>query len=416
MEDKKNTTTDRKQMPDARKSFSAPSTKIIMGLCVIVVAGIMGYGMLDRMNLFGLGKKPQTAQMGQTELEGNKTIAKLEVPIDLGGTDKEAITGTKICPNQMRVPEGMRCPEMTQVPKVDKVATVQSSGGDGQVEGQGYYASGAQNVEKKIEPDKRFSKGLSGSNGKNTGAEIDARQAEAAIDVQRTNSVVSVIPIVSTGASAVTARLNAAANNVVVAQRGRSMDFLLTKGTLPDCVLNNAIKSTQPGFIRCTLSLPVYSANARVVLMEAGTVVDGEYSGAVEGGQANLFAVWSRARTPNGVILDLKSPAADSLGRSGMTGYVNSKFFERFAGVLFYSAIQDVIDRRVRANKQGSGGGVTINASTSGTSEIAKEIVSELLTQGKLAQPEFTKKQGETIKIHIANDVDFSNVYQLAVR
>ncbi len=53
--------------------------------------------------------------------------------------------------------------------------------------------------------------------------------------------------------------------------------------------------------------------NGRVVLMEKGTQIVGEYRGGLQRGQKRLFVLWSRAKTPNGVIVTLASPAADAL-------------------------------------------------------------------------------------------------------
>jgi type IV secretion system protein VirB10 len=63
----------------------------------------------------------------------------------------------------------------------------------------------------------------------------------------------------------------------------------------------------------------VFSENGRVVLLDKGTKVLGQYSGGITQGQARMFVLWTRALTPRGVAIDLGSPAADSLGRAGVT-------------------------------------------------------------------------------------------------
>ncbi|MDE8420557.1 type IV secretion protein, partial [Klebsiella pneumoniae] len=74
----------------------------------------------------------------------------------------------------------------------------------------------------------------------------------------------------------------------------------------------------------------VYSENGRVVLLDKGTKVLGQYSGGIAQGQARLFVLWTRALTPRGVAIDLGSPAADSLGRAGLPGGVDTQFWARF--------------------------------------------------------------------------------------
>ena len=98
-------------------------------------------------------------------------------------------------------------------------------------------------------------------------------------------------------------------------------NLLLSAGTVIPCTLQTAINSTQAGFVSCVINHDVYSENGRIVLLDKGTKVLGQYSGGITQGQARLFVVWTRALTPRGVAIDLGSPAAGSLGRAGLPGW-----------------------------------------------------------------------------------------------
>jgi type IV secretory pathway VirB10-like protein len=91
--------------------------------------------------------------------------------------------------------------------------------------------------------------------------------------------------------------------------------FLLSAGTVIPCTLQTAINSTQAGYVSCVVNHDVFSENGRVILLDKGTKVLGQYSGGITQGQARMFVLWTRALTPRGVAIDLGSPAADSLGR-----------------------------------------------------------------------------------------------------
>jgi len=63
-------------------------------------------------------------------------------------------------------------------------------------------------------------------------------------------------------------------------------------------------------------------ADGAVGLVGRGTKLGGGTRGEVRAGQERLFVLWSEARTPSGVNVDLASPGTDELGRAGVTGVV----------------------------------------------------------------------------------------------
>jgi type IV secretion system protein VirB10 len=111
-------------------------------------------------------------------------------------------------------------------------------------------------------------------------------------------------------------------------------NFLITAGSYIPCVLQSAMDSSQPGFVTCIIPRAVYSDNGRVVLMEKGTKIFGEYQGGLNRGQYRLFVLWTRAVTPRGIAIDVGSPATDALGRAGVGGAVNNFFWQRFGTAL----------------------------------------------------------------------------------
>ena len=186
-------------------------------------------------------------------------------------------------------------------------------------------------------------------------------------------------------------------------------DYLLAKGAFIDCVLNTSMNSTLAGMTKCTLTRHIYSDNGNTLLLERGSEVTGEYRANIAQGQARLFVLWDRVKTPYGVVVDLASPATDSLGSGGVDGYVDTHFWARFGGAMMLSLVDDL------AGYVATNGGQNVNNFES-SSDAAQNMAAEALKNTINIPPTFHKNQGERIGIFIARDIDFSKVYQLKAR
>ena len=183
-------------------------------------------------------------------------------------------------------------------------------------------------------------------------------------------------------------------------------NFLITAGSFIPCVLQTAMDSSQPGYVSCIVPRNVYSDNGRVVLLEKGTKIFGEYQGGLNRGQYRLFVLWTRAVTPRGIAIDVGSPATDALGRSGVDGKVENFFWKRFGTALLFSLVEDAAT--VGAEAVGNNG--------SNTTRVPSDAASTVLQQNGDIKPVLRKNQGEDVGITVAQDFDFSTVYGLALK
>ncbi|MGY3662223.1 type IV secretion system protein VirB10 [Bradyrhizobium sp. USDA 376] len=193
----------------------------------------------------------------------------------------------------------------------------------------------------------------------------------------------------------------------VRAARLPNRNLLVTQGTSIPCVLETAMSSDVAGFVSCVVVRDVMSDSpGNVVLMEKGTQVVGEYRGNVRRGSKRLFVLWTRAKTPTGVIAALASPATDALGRAGFDGDLDTHFFERFGSALLLSVVNDASSI---GRQQLQDSSIQINNTTGATNSAAAIAVEQSIN----IPPTLNKNQGELVNIFVARDVDFSSVYQL---
>jgi type IV secretion system protein VirB10 len=182
--------------------------------------------------------------------------------------------------------------------------------------------------------------------------------------------------------------------------------FIIPKGNFLDCTLETAINSELPGMTTCVTAFDIFGADGKVVLLERGSKLVGETRGQVAQGMSRLFILWSEARTPTGVVVQLDSPGTDELGRAGVTGTVNNHFWARFGAALLVTVIDGVL-QGVAQHQQTSGSTVVLNP------QGGQQVIDDILRSTINIPPTITVNQGARIQVIVARDVDFRPVYEL---
>ena len=111
------------------------------------------------------------------------------------------------------------------------------------------------------------------------------------------------------------------------------------QGTLIEATLENAVDSSLPGQLTAIVTRPVWSFDQAQVLIPAGSRLFGEYSSEVAIGQGRILVAWTRLVTPDGQSVQMEAFGGDAQGRSGITGRLNSRFFERFGSAALISLL-----------------------------------------------------------------------------
>jgi type IV secretion system protein VirB10 len=215
-------------------------------------------------------------------------------------------------------------------------------------------------------------------------------------------------------AGSVGSQLTPSATPMVVASMIGDRNMILPKGRSIDCGLSMRLISDLPGLASCVLSQNVYSDNGKVLLLERGSEAVGEYSAGMAQGQKRIFVLWTRIKTPKGVVINLNSPGADDLGTSGLPGAVNNHWWERLGAAVLLTVVQDAIAyKTAQASNSGTGGTLAVYQNTSQTTNnMAETILASTIN----IKPTLYKNQGDRGTIYVARDLDFGSVYALQPR
>ena len=170
----------------------------------------------------------------------------------------------------------------------------------------------------------------------------------------------------------------------------------VTQGTLIPAILETAIETDVPGYVRAVVSQDVRSFDGKNVLVPRSSRLIGQYQSGLQGGQKRAYVIWTRLIRPDGASVNLASPAVGFDGTTGLAGDVNTHFFKRFGSAMLLSVID----------------GLTAVASGGASIVLGggQSAASTALQQDGQIGPTVRVRQGEPIRVFTARDLDFSQV------
>ena len=228
---------------------------------------------------------------------------------------------------------------------------------------------------------------------------------------------------------------------IVKATRFDRTDALVAQGTMIRGFLETAINTDLPGMVRAVVREDVRSLDGARILIPKGSRLIGEYKSGLARGQKRIFIVWSRVIRSDGVSVEIASPGADRLGRAGLTGEIDTHFWERFGSAIMLSVIGGAAEyvsalgdsatesaRSISTVDPITGAVTTITTEPSRTaaearsiaaeksSAILQDIANEAFKESSKIPPTIYVAQGESIIVYLRRDLDFSAFYADPVR
>jgi len=206
-------------------------------------------------------------------------------------------------------------------------------------------------------------------------------------------------------------QLQGSATPKVAASMLGNRSLTLPRGTAFTCALKTKVISATSGLVGCQVQRNVFSDDGRVLLIERGSHLDGEYRiASVRPGTVRIPVLWTRIRTPLGVTVDIDSPGTGQLGESGIDGYVDNRWGERIGAAMLLSLIDDSVKLVIQnqaSDRQADT--IVLPSTTANTSKLAEKVLDSTIN----IPPLIYQNQGGIVGIYVARDVDFSSVYEL---
>lgn len=170
----------------------------------------------------------------------------------------------------------------------------------------------------------------------------------------------------------------------------------VTQGTLIPAALETAIDTDVPGYVRAIVSTDVRSFDGSRVLVPRSSRLIGQYKSGLQAGQKRAYVIWTRLIRPDGVSVNIGSPAVGFSGETGLGGKVSTHFFERFGSAMLLSVVGGL-------SALGGNAGVIIGGS-------GQTAAAAAVGQSGQIGPTVRVRQGEPIRVFTARDLDFSKV------
>lgn len=185
----------------------------------------------------------------------------------------------------------------------------------------------------------------------------------------------------------------------------RDADTTIAQGALIRGVLETAIQSDLPGPVRAVVAHDVYAFDGSRILIPKASRLIGHYRSALLRGQTRVFIVWDRLLRSDGASILIDSTGTDLLGRTGLSGDLDTHFFKIFGSSILLSLIDGGVDVAIE-NARGDSDTTTILENGNSLSRAAEVALENSIN----IPPTIHVDQGTPIQVFVARDLSFRDV------
>lgn len=184
--------------------------------------------------------------------------------------------------------------------------------------------------------------------------------------------------------------------------RSQGKDYLLFEGTLIETVLINRLDGTFSGPVNCLVSYDVYSHDHNHVLIPRGSRVLGEVRPVQTSADQRLAVTFHRLIMPDGFSVNLDQfHGLDQVGETGLRDRVNRHYLQMFGASIAIGMIAGLSEANEQYGAQYSAADAYRQGVATSLSQSSLHILDHFLN----VLPTFTIREGQRIKIYLAEDL-----------
>lgn len=147
--------------------------------------------------------------------------------------------------------------------------------------------------------------------------------------------------------------------NSVVPTKTQDLSRVILQGKVIEAALETAINTDVVSQVRAVVTRDIYAEYGKNILIPKGSRIVGTFSSNVTAGVARLGIVWNRIIRVDGLSLNISANAADQIGRGGVEGDLDNKYFQTLRNSFLSSLI--TIATTIAVDEVANVGGLNID-------------------------------------------------------